>query len=34
MDFSARGLDPETLASMASILALIDETSNTSQTPP
>jgi acyl carrier protein len=32
MDFSARGLDPETLASMASILALIDQASSASQT--
>jgi acyl carrier protein len=33
IDFSARGLDPDRLASMANILALIDESSTTSTTP-
>lgn len=33
IDFSARGLDPDRLASMANILALIDESGATSQTP-
>lgn len=32
IDFSARGLDPDRLASMANILALIDESSTTSET--
>ncbi len=33
LDFAARGIDPETLASMGNILALIDAAGATSATP-
>jgi len=34
LDFAAQGVDPETLASMGSILALVDAAGATTATPP